>query len=76
MRSATFDPFHAAPGPGRARRAATVQPETQEQVEGIEPSQGLGPQPLSGSVYASFITPQHIVGRLRGFKSIIAKSDN
>lgn len=65
MRSATFDPLHAAPGPGRARRAATVQPETQERVEGAKPSQGLWPQPLSGSAYARFITILKIIASWR-----------
>ena len=60
MRSATFDPFHAAPGPGRARHAATGQTETQELVEGSEPSQGLRPQPLSGSANASFIALSYL----------------
>lgn len=76
MRSATFDPLHAAPGPGRARRAATVRPETQEQVEGVKPSQGLWPQPLSGSAHAKFIMDQHIMERWQEFKCIITISDN
>lgn len=75
MRSATFDPFHAAPGPGRARRAATVRPETQEQVEGAEPSQGLWPQPLSGSAHARFITIYQIVTIRDRCKYFITDSD-